>query len=603
MMMPRKKRKTLIIASIVIFILIIIAILIVLYIKTDMFKSNSTLFAKYIGKNFQNVEIFYDEMGKNEYNELLKENKYTTDTEVKVNYIENMGTTLESTQNPINMLSLKIEEQTDKVNNYNYKDIRLMKNTNKVSEVKYIQNNEVCGLQFSDMFVQYVLANNENLKQIFKQAGFTEEQLAKIPDTIDLDNDVYGLFKFSEEELKDIQTRYIRIVANTVSKGKFSKLKNQNITINETNLVTNGYAVELTKEQLNTIYINLLEELKQDEIILSRLDKLQEMLNEYQIIFSDLGNIREKFVQEIQYSIDDITQSNIGQDACKITVYEANGETVKTTIQGVGYEINIECLFAEEKYMQISYKQTDEAKEKALICRMSDNQLGFVFQNIVGDETSQYTVITSQTVEQNDSLRNTVVQYQDDTNKIEMSIKGKYKIVRSFDDEITLNDENSVNLSNLQQEQVKAVIDRVNTAFTEKLNELQTTVISSDNLTRILIASGLMEEGQSIEKSGVSETEKNRFNSKFEILQGENLANDAIINLINAVKENLIGLEVVSDSQLRLILDRYTNNAEMATILSTFIEGIGDRQYNVAIEYDEQTGLVSDILLTMLPKQ
>ena len=64
MMMPKKKKKILIILSIVIFLLIILTTLILLYIYTDNFKSNSTLFAKYMGQNIENIDSLYSEIGK-----------------------------------------------------------------------------------------------------------------------------------------------------------------------------------------------------------------------------------------------------------------------------------------------------------------------------------------------------------------------------------------------------------------------------------------------------------------------------------------------------------------------------------------------------------
>ena len=51
-MMPRKKRNTIIIIAILIILLLILgAACAYLYITTDMFKSNITLFTKYVGQN------------------------------------------------------------------------------------------------------------------------------------------------------------------------------------------------------------------------------------------------------------------------------------------------------------------------------------------------------------------------------------------------------------------------------------------------------------------------------------------------------------------------------------------------------------------------
>ena len=118
----------------------------------------------------------------------------------------------------------------------------------------------------------------------------------------------------------------------------------------------------------------------------------------------------------------------------------------------------------------------------------------------------------------------------------------------------------------------------------------------------VLKVTGIIKQDQNLEVIGVTETEKNRFNSKFEILQGENLDGAEILNLITAIKDNLIDLELVSNTELRLKLDLANNNEEIVNTLTSFIEENKNKKYTVKVEYDETTGLVKDILLTMLTK-
>ena len=90
-MLPRKKRRNLIITSIIIILLIIIGILVYLYMTTDAFKSNDTLFVKYLAQNFSMIEQIQNQNGMEEANELLQNNKYTSTTQGKINYIINKG--------------------------------------------------------------------------------------------------------------------------------------------------------------------------------------------------------------------------------------------------------------------------------------------------------------------------------------------------------------------------------------------------------------------------------------------------------------------------------------------------------------------------------
>ena len=49
--------------------------MLVIYFTTDSFKSNRTLFAKYLGQNMENLETTYRKIGANEYNQLLEQSK------------------------------------------------------------------------------------------------------------------------------------------------------------------------------------------------------------------------------------------------------------------------------------------------------------------------------------------------------------------------------------------------------------------------------------------------------------------------------------------------------------------------------------------------
>lgn len=604
MMMPRKKRKTIIIVSIILLLLIMAVTLILLYINTDMFKSSATLFTKYIGQNVENVEAFYSQIGKNEYNELLKQNKYTTDTQVKVNYTENIGTSSESTQNSINQLKLKINGQTDNGNQYNYQDVNLLSNNEQVAEIEYIQQGNTYGIKFSDVFNQYVLADNENLKELFKKAGYTEEELANIPDKIEFNNEFESIFQFSGEEKQNLSNKYINIINSNVSKENFSKQNNQVIQIDGKKMKANSYVLTLTKEQLNHIFIKILEEVKQDEIILTKVDKLQTLLEKYQST-TDARNLREEFLGKVDTLISDITRNNIGQDEAKITVYENNQTTVSTMIQSPDYEIYMDLLSLQtEDYLQISFKNNISGKEEeqVLTYKKTEEETSASLKNTKDSETMEYSLAVGDKIDGNNCAKNIVAKYEDNSNRVEATIEQKINIVDSFENEVILDEENSVNLSKLNAEQQKAILDRVNVGVSEKMNTITTTVVKMEDVWEILKAIGVVKEEQVLQAMGITETERNRFNSKFEILQGENLESTTVLKLIDAIKDNLISMEVVSNTELKLNLDRLNKNEEVATTLSSFIEQRKNKRYDAKVEYDEMTGLISDILLTMLEK-
>ena len=191
------------------------------------------------------------------------------------------------------------------------------------------------------------------------------------------------------------------------------------------------------------------------------------------------------------------------------------------------------------------------------------------------------------------------VKYEDSDNRVEAYVTQNYQTVTQFNNEMTLNSENSIKLNDLDEEELQTLMSTVTEGVNNKLNEIQTEVNLAE-LQQVLINAGLVKEQQNMELSGTTETAKTRYNSQFEMLKGANLDADNVLNAINASQNYISNLDVVSNTELRIMLDRNTNNPDVVTTLKNFIEEHKREKYNIDIEYDEQTGLVSDLLLTIV---
>lgn len=351
--MPRKKRKALIIAIVGILIIVVSILTALLYFMTDIFKSNQSLFLQYISQNINNVDEVYKILTEDEYEEKLKENKYTNDTQIKINYTENIGTSSENTKNSINQLKLKIEGQVDCENKYNYQNMKLLNNNDEIMQIEYLEDDSINAIRFSNLFKQYIATENLNLKELLKNMGYENPIIESIPDKIEYENSK-SIFEISDEEKEIIKNKYFNIIAKDISKNNFSKTNNELIRINGKDINTNSYTLKITKEQLNNLYIKLLEELNQDEIILKKLDEMQEILDKYKVAnsWNDI-NIRNEFNKQINMYIQKIQGKNIGQDEVSIYVYENNNTTVRTSIISKEYEINFDYLPQEnDRYMR-----------------------------------------------------------------------------------------------------------------------------------------------------------------------------------------------------------------------------------------------------------
>ena len=300
-MIPRKKRILIMIISIILVVLMLLVAFALIYLNTDMFKSNKTLFMKYLGQNSENVKQMYSKiMQENDYEKALSQNKYTINTQINVNNTENIGTTQENTNNIINQLKVIAEGQVDSQNQYNYQKLNLYKGEESLLELEYVQDANTYGIHFSDLFQQFLLADNSNLQELFMNLGYTEQEALKMPNQIDVNQYSLKNIEFTGEEEDRLLNTYIGIIEKNIENQEFSKEKDQTIQINEKNVQVNGYSVTLTKEQLNNMYLEILNQLKADEIILGKLDLIQEALNEIkEIIPNDSGVIEEKNLKEL----------------------------------------------------------------------------------------------------------------------------------------------------------------------------------------------------------------------------------------------------------------------------------------------------------------
>lgn len=623
-MMPRKKRIALAIAIPSIIVIIIIITGILLYLNTDMFKSNKTLFFKYFGKNSENIKEIEEIFESTEYEKNLQNNKYTDDINIKVNYTNNLQTTSEDNSNTINNVKLLIKGEEDKNNKYSYKDFKLEKDKNiatntenqsssensnesnnkeqNIMEVEYIKNDNNYGIRFSDLFKQYLLVENNNLKDLFRKIGYSEQELENVPDSIEINDITLSDIKFTEDEIKQLSEKYSEIINKKVSKEKFEKNSKQVITINEKNITTNAYILKLTNEELNNLYVDLLESLKQDEIILNKIESIQNKINSININSSESKDLKESFTEEIDLQIEKINKTNIGNQETKIIVYENSGKTIRTAIQGKDYEINFDYINTQdEKNIELIVKK-DEIETYNI--KLKKDKDGIKLDIYSNDETNPIKISLEQNKNESDKKcsNNINLKYENANSKLEVSAEQEINIVDNFENENTLNDQNSILLNGLEKEQLQAVLNQVSEEVQQKINSISEEVKIND-IQEILEALGIINKQQNIEAGGITETEKNRFNSKFEILKGEELDNENVLKVVEAVKDNIINAQVDTNEEIKIEISRNESNQDIEKSLEEYIKKEKDKKYDIKIEYDEDTELVKYIIMTPAKKR
>ena len=612
--MPRKKRITILVISIVLTILIILGILGYLYMKTDMFKTKETLFAKYLMQNFENINILKIE-NDSEIEATLSNNKYTSEIKGTIEYTENLGTSNEDKGSKINDVGIKINSNVDRINNYNYKDISIESGNEKIFGLEYLNQDETYGVRLNDIQEFVSIGKNEVSDNSEEAKIYNIEKLtSKI--------DINSIFDFTDEEKQQLANTYIGIIQSNITSEKYYKQSNAMITINNKSIQANAYSIKLTIEEYNDLYIKILEQITNDEIILSRIDLIEDEIKEKYSGYEQDETLREKFVNYINKKIEEIQNNNIGKEEVKLTVYENNAKTVRTAIEKSTEKLTID-LYNESAIKIDRTVLGDKVEEQILKIEKTKDDVEF------------NTLLEYEESQDNEMVKNIQLNYQQEfgndklLKQVELVIlneecEGIFKIednteiVQKFEDEITLDVEN-VELGKLQQEQKEVIKKILNENFENQIANLNSIVSLKDY--RIMLENLDIIEKSSVQlptNGEVTEIERKRFNSQFEFFVSENLTVDNIKQLVDTAKNNFEDMKILTKdgnieelddeklasdeateykkniSEILIGIKQNSNNTEKQESLIKFLENNKDIKYTVSVNYDDN-GLVNII--------
>ena len=605
MMMPRKKRRAILISVILVILIIIATVCVVLYATTDMFKSNDVLFEKYARQLLDNLDDVLNEDHMAEMEEILNNNKLTSNTTTTINYSENGDTS-----HPINNMQMNISGEEEKTAGYNYKDVTVTQNDETIAGLEYIEDGNIAGVRLNGIR-QYLSTNVENKD---------ENEIYNLYELIH--TDIPGLLGLNSNEWNTLKEKYIGIIWGDVANATFSKQSGMVIEINGTQYNTNVYSITITKEQFNNIYIQLLEELEKDEIILSKIEALDNKLNEYHNFMQDgeSSNLKQDFIDEIDNTIQNIQNFNIGNDERTISVFESNGMAISLSIDTEKDFTGLDVVNGEGSHF-INILGNEKTKEGE-----AENSFDFKIEKTVATNDETLTVQYN-TVQEGEEITNecsisrkmenaNVNSYVNfsrsvEQNTLEIAIETITNIVNDFaEKEELVENEDNIMIESLSNEQKESVRSNVEENINNQINTFL-QVVPLENINQMLINLNFMEEElDDISGDGnVTELEKNRFNSTFELFEGEHITKERIEELIDISKEDLGDVRITNykeqgneriPSEYRLVIERGTDNSELAENVIAYIEENYNEEFSVRLEYDETTGLVNNIYITIM---
>ncbi len=197
-----------IVVAIVIILLAAISAFVVL--KTDLFKSNETLFWKYAGAGLESFEqtpnIQLEEIEK-----LKMQSPYVIQGELQIGAEET-----DSSQN----VKLVINAENDKPNEYSHVNSKIEYANDTIFDLDYVKNDNVYALKSNEIVTAYLGVKNENLKVLFQKLGVQET--TNIPDEI-IPNDYSEILEFSEIDLEHIKEIYAEAITKPLTSENYSK--------------------------------------------------------------------------------------------------------------------------------------------------------------------------------------------------------------------------------------------------------------------------------------------------------------------------------------------------------------------------------------------
>ena len=146
----------------------------------------------------------------------------------------------------------------------------------------------------------------------------------------------------------------------------------------------------------------------------------------------------------------------------------------------------------------------------------------FTAQTNNNNETKNLQIVRNRTVNGDNCNDKYDITYTVGTNELKTNITNDINIVSEFDEQVSLNQENSIVLSDLEQEQLNNLLETVRTNLDTRATEIEQT-INIDEIRSVLVDLDILKQIQTLESTGVTETERTRYNSQFEIYRGTDL--------------------------------------------------------------------------------
>lgn len=325
--MRRDMKKVMITAGIIAAIVCILIVGVILFLTTDIFKSDEEMFFKYFAQNMEVIEKYLEDPNKTAM-DLMKSESHTINSNIELDLVSTNPDIANQTTPPRNF-DISYTKNADPQNDRDYSETKIKYLTKDLFTAQYAHDgdihavNGVNAITDTPLFNIYLGIENSNLKQLAQKLGL--QNVSNIPNRLEKFS-LTDLLSLTSQEKEYIQNVFVKVVTSQISKDKYYHNKGVTIEIDKKSVKTNSYGITLTREEYQDLIIAMLNEMAQDETILNML------LQKVTLINSRTNMTIHEIRQQIQNQIAKINQEGI-EDGIQVQVYEVNGQIVRTQIE------------------------------------------------------------------------------------------------------------------------------------------------------------------------------------------------------------------------------------------------------------------------------
>ena len=565
--MDRKTRNLLIIIGVVIIAIIAIAG-VILYSQNLILTSKKDEFQKAFNLSFSQISEFINYNPEKDYTDELESVDYTEDTKINIDYQKN-DTTFEEYTADITGTTINT---TDKA----YKDITLRYGDSEILNLEYLQENDELGINFLDIPNRFIAIENNQLGDLLSKLGIETININSIDKS-----EILSLLDFTEEEKQTLIETYINIIVNETTEDSYTYQSNVTLSIDENQTIdAEQYTLTLGDSQIRRIVENVLNQLKNDEIILNKLRANNTITSADTVYVEYIDNLLTEF-QAITARLSDL----------KISVYLVENVVINTTIEYDQIALSFDITNSDnEQNLNLQYQ--NNAQENA-------HMANFTLNKKIDDNRREYTLTYSDSENNNLWMTRSIVTMERKTfvdtaitfsnnniNQLEIYID--QNITKGNVGDITLDFSRAIVLNGYDEETLNSAITSLRSSIIDILNqrqeELNTEFINTiiENLNRI-----------AQEQAQREAEEVENFNQKFSLYQSENVNSEIVDNLLNVVVENISDYEMIEqpseDEEVTIysFVINIEENSSNSEAIDTIRRNLNtDITYNISFGYD-----------------